>query len=92
MTNPTSPASEATQDGGEDTDEITAIGEDNIHERLVLLETKLAYQEKFIDELSGVIHTQQQAITRLEGTVTNLVEQVRGGGQVIGPNEPPPHY
>ena len=65
-------------------------------ERLVKIETKLAYLENTVQELNDVICSQQKQIDRLETTCRLLVERIRhfselsDAGKLI--DEKPPHY
>ena len=67
-----------------------------LENRLVELETRIAFQEQTISELSDVIVRQQaeidqvgQKMQRLAGRMANF-EEFRGDGSV--PEPPPPHY
>lgn len=66
-------------------------------ERLVNIETKIAYQEDLIEELNKTIYQQQQKLERLEATcealaghIASLYESAHEGEAVV--NERPPHY
>jgi len=66
-------------------------------ERLVNIETKIAYQEDLIEELNKTIYQQQQKLERLEATckalaghIASLYESANEGKAVV--NERPPHY
>ena len=66
-----------------------------IEQRLIELETKIAYQDKTIEDLSDVIYKQQQEITMLAKTVEQLRAQVlsiASGDNEIRGHEKPPHY
>lgn len=61
-----------------------------IEERLVRIETQLAFQEQTIKDLNDVLYAQQQAIDRLAKRVEELLESIPG---IDAPaNEKPPHY
>jgi len=61
-------------------------------ERFVLLETKVAYQEKLISELSEVLVEHSQVIDRLESRVRRLEQALRdNAGEPVG-HDRPPHY
>ena len=65
---------------------------DTALERFVLLETKIAYQEKLISELSEVIVEHSQTIDRLELRVRRLEQALReNAGEPMG-HDRPPHY
>jgi len=66
-------------------------------ERLVKIETKIAYQEKLIKDLNDVICEQQQEIERIGSICDALVKRVKEiSGLSMGidapANEKPPHY
>jgi SlyX protein len=65
-------------------------------ERLIKIETKIAFQEDLIEELNKTVYRQQQKLERLEaicqalaGQVASLAESVSEGKPA---NERPPHY
>jgi len=61
--------------------------------RLEALETKLAFQEDTITQLSDALVAQQSRIDLLEGRIGQLVEALRAmedGDDT--PQPPPPHY
>ncbi|CAI8737565.1 SlyX family protein [Methylocaldum szegediense] len=71
-------------------------GRSMIEERLVDLETKLAYQEDTIQALNQVVCEQQKQIDQLAATCKLLVDRIR---QLSVPaetdailDEKPPHY
>ncbi len=66
-------------------------------ERLVNIETKIAFQEDLIEELNKTIYQQQTRLDRLEATcealarhIASLAEAVNEGKSAA--NERPPHY
>jgi SlyX protein len=65
-------------------------------DRLVNIETKLAFQEDLIEELNKTIYQQQQKIERLEAICEALARQVRSLGESSKDSPPaheiPPHY
>ena len=66
-------------------------------ERLVEIETKIAFQEQTIEDLNDVIYEQQQEIERLASVCDILVKQVKELSEFIPENdapanEKPPHY
>ena len=64
-------------------------------ERLVNIETKIAFQEDLIEELNKVIYQQQQKLDQLEAAYTSLAMRVRSleaGNDNKSVNERPPHY
>ncbi len=62
--------------------------------RLEAVETKLAFQEDAVQQLSDALVAQQARIDRLEAQVTMLSEQLRTQQESGGaaPEPPPPHY
>lgn len=67
-------------------------------ERLVELETKLAYQEETLSVLNDIVTRQQRQIDQLEATCRQLIERLAkvgdGDGALKGSlaDEVPPHY
>ena len=68
--------------------------DDTITEDLVALQTKIAYQEKAIAEMSDVIYEQEQRIAKLEGFARLVAPQLQGLGLELDPTlfQKPPHY
>jgi SlyX protein len=69
-----------------------------IEDRLVDIETKIAFQEDTVDELNKVIYQQQQKLERLEAICASLVNHIQdlresaAETQAAAANEKPPHY
>jgi SlyX protein len=67
-----------------------------IEERLVDIETKIAFQEDLIEELNKVVYQQQQKLNQLEAICTSLARHLQSlaeaGGESKSVNERPPHY
>ena len=66
-------------------------------ERLVEIETKIAYHEQTLKDLNGVVYEQQQEIEKLRSICDALVKRVKEFSEYapgIGApaNEKPPHY
>jgi SlyX protein len=65
-------------------------------ERLIEIETKLAYQEHTISELNDVIYRQQQQIDQLERICKALTDRMQDMAETStsdkGGYEKPPHY
>ncbi len=66
-------------------------------DRLIDIETKLAYQEQTIKELSDVIYNQQREIDQLKTVYKNLaIEGQELKKSILGTTPPadekPPHY
>lgn len=64
--------------------------------RLEELETRNAYQEATIEDLSAQIYRHQQQIEKLENQLVSLAEKVKGlatgDSAPLPENERPPHY
>lgn len=67
-----------------------------IEERLINLETKIAYQEDQIDELNKTVYQQQKELERLEAICKSLAGHIEslsaGRNEGMPANERPPHY
>ena len=67
-----------------------------IEERLVEIESKIAYQEDTVQELNKLVYQQQKQIDRLEAICSSLINHVRDLSDAMGENsvanEKPPHY
>jgi SlyX protein len=68
-----------------------------IEERLVDIETKIAFQEQTIKDLNDVVYEQQKDIEKLGAIVESLLQQdkelTKLSRQIDAPaNEKPPHY
>lgn len=64
-------------------------------ERLVNIETKIAFQEDLIEELNKVIYQQQQKLSQLEAVCASLsrhIQSLEAGNDNKSVNERPPHY
>lgn len=65
-------------------------------QRLVDIESKLAFQEDHLEELNKTVFEQQQKIERLEAICEALARQMRSlaeaGNEKGAANERPPHY
>lgn len=65
-------------------------------ERLVNIETKIAYQEHMISELNEVLFQQQKTMDELKRTVELLKGRLVDIGDMMSAptqaNEKPPHY
>ncbi|MDX1594742.1 MAG: SlyX family protein [Gammaproteobacteria bacterium] len=62
---------------------------------LTRLEERLAHQEHAVNELSDVLHRQQQRLDRLEALCRQLGDRLatlQQGGAVDPTDEKPPHY
>ncbi len=66
-------------------------------ERFIDLETRLAHQERLIEQLNEVLTDQQSRLTRLEEVSESLKDRLRaigegGAGTSAPEDERPPHY
>lgn len=61
-------------------------------ERMIDLETKVAFQDHQIEELRQTVHEQYLAIAKLEKAVKTLTEQVVSGQDNDPAHVKPPHY
>ena len=68
-----------------------------LEDRLTETETKYAYQEKLLQDLSDVVYDQQQQIDKLTQKLEGLVSQLNDLSDTVPQfsapaNEKPPHY
>ena len=64
-----------------------------MQERIIELESRLAYQDKTISDLDEVVRVFADRVERLERRVAELSEALRESREEIGPaDERPPHY
>ena len=65
-------------------------------DRLIDIETKIAYQEDQLEELNKTIYQQQQRLDRLEAickTLAGHIESLSAAkGEGLTADERPPHY
>ena len=68
------------------------MGDDG--ERLDTVESKLAFQEDALQQLSDALLAQQGRIDRLEAALRKLAGELQGlrDGAADQPDPPPPHY
>jgi SlyX protein len=68
----------------------------NIEERVIELETKVAYQEDTIQQLNDIVAVLQKKLDRAEHSLRTLAtkfDDVSEGASNINPlHEKPPHY
>jgi SlyX protein len=68
----------------------------NSDERLIDLETRLAYQDHTIQQLNDIVSAQQKQIDQLTATLKVLAdrfrEAARDASSIDPGNEKPPHY
>ncbi len=65
-------------------------------DRLVEIETKIAFQENTIKDLSDTAYNQQKQIATLNATLKHLIDQIKDSS-IMSPgenlkDEKPPHY
>jgi len=62
--------------------------------RLEALETRLAYQERTIEDLNAALTDQWKVVELLRRKLEQMEEQVRSGSYIADPatERPPPHY
>lgn len=67
-----------------------------LEERLVNIETKIAFQEDLIEELNKMVYQQQKELGRLETICKSLARHIESlaeaGNESTPANERPPHY
>jgi SlyX protein len=67
-----------------------------MEERLIKLETKLAFQETTLHELNEIVTAQQQKIDILQAAIQELHERMKSMGEEtvrdLSEETPPPHY
>ena len=65
----------------------------NPEERLITIETKLAYLENYINELNQVIIEQNETIKKLTLETEQIKKKVQSrDAEKLPENEKPPHY
>lgn len=67
-----------------------------LEERLIDMETKIAYQEDLLEELNKIVYQQQQKLAQLEALCATLARHIQSlaeaGAAGRSGNERPPHY
>lgn len=67
-----------------------------MEQRIVAIEERIAFYEKTVDELSGVIYEQQKEISILQQKITALELSQKASGNTALKDEkdetPPPHW
>lgn len=67
--------------------------QDRLAARIETLETRAAYQDETIEQLSQTVRAQWAEIDRLKRELANLMERVEDAFSGPGPvDRPPPHY
>lgn len=65
---------------------------DDVEERFIALETRIAYQDKLLLELHEVLLERGRQVDQLEARLAAIKKQLEAGSEPHVPNEPPPHY
>jgi uncharacterized coiled-coil protein SlyX len=70
------------------------MSEPDLATRVQELETRYMLLERYLDELSDVVATQQHTIDSLRATLARLQPHIMNSGDEPGaaPKERPPHY
>jgi len=64
-----------------------------MEDRIVELESRVAFQDQTIRSLDDVIRRFSSRVERLEKRVSELIDALQAGGEEVGPHdERPPHY
>jgi SlyX protein len=65
-------------------------------DRLVNIETKIAFQEDVVEDLNTMVYQQQKQLVRLEAICESLVRHIESLEEAVNGNAPtserPPHY
>jgi SlyX protein len=61
-------------------------------DRIIDLETRVAFQEDALRELSDALYAQDKLIRTLKDAVISLQNNIDQGPQDTPASEPPPHY
>ena len=65
-------------------------------DRIISIETKIAFHEDLMQTLSSTVYEQQQQISALEAQLKNLVQRMAGltesSSDQVDLHERPPHY
>lgn len=64
----------------------------NREERIIELETKIAFLENYIYELNEVVIAQEKRIKDIESETDNIKKQIASAGEPLPEGERPPHY
>ncbi len=59
-------------------------------QHIIGIETKIAFQDKLLDELNAVVYQQQLKMDELEKKVSDLQKKI--ADDINGAHIPPPHY
>ena len=61
-------------------------------QRLIVLETKISFQEVLIEDLQKVVNDQYLTLEKIEKNVKLLNEKLKASDSSTPKNEKPPHY
>ena len=65
-------------------------------DRIISIETKIAFHEDLVQTLNNTVYEQQQRISALEAQLKDLVHRManltQSSGEVANQDERPPHY
>ncbi|HNX23775.1 MAG TPA: SlyX family protein [Spirochaetota bacterium] len=61
-------------------------------ERIIALESKIAYLENYINELNEVVIEQEKSIKKIALEADEIRKQIASGKEALPENEKPPHY
>lgn len=67
----------------------------NLEDRVMELESRLAFQDDTIQALNDVLVTQQRALDRLQQQMAAMLkrqEELGSQFEIFGEDAPPPHY
>jgi len=67
-------------------------GPEELEQRFIALETRIAYQDKLLLELHEVLLERGRQVDQLEARLLAVKKQLEAGAELHIPNEPPPHY
>ena len=64
----------------------------DVNDRIEILETRAAHQEKTISDLSDMVTSQWRKIEMLERQLRHLIDEMRSMDSSSVPVDKPPHY
>ena len=64
----------------------------NYEERLIELESKIAFLENYINGLNEVVIKQEKIIKKLSAETEDIKKQIAAGKEALPEGEKPPHY
>jgi len=63
-----------------------------MEERIIVLETKIAYLENYINQLNEVVIEQEKNLKQLSAEYEDIKKQIAEGKEALPKGEKPPHY